>query len=174
MLDHCFSPSVLGPTRIAGCIFERNRAAINRQRDPNRLTLADQEWFTTRGCILEVMPCAPLPPPMASLPALEFPFDSAPDVGESCDRSRLAPLAYVMRVGIVGGRRRGARHRAAQLRRRRARHAGIATEIGIEPATRHAADLGIAPILIAPRRRRAPRRRGATLPATAVCLAQTA
>jgi hypothetical protein len=78
MLDHCFSPSVLGPTRIAGCIFERNRAGINRQRDPNRLTLADQKWFTTQGCIFEVTPCATLPPPMASQPALEFPVDSAP------------------------------------------------------------------------------------------------
>ena len=60
------------------------------------------------------------------------------DAGESCDRSRLAPLAHDMRVGIVGGRRRGAHHGAARLRRRRARYAGIATEIGIEPAARHA------------------------------------
>ena len=64
-----------------------------------------------------------LPQPMALLFVLEFPFDSAPDAGESCDRSRLAPLAHDMRVGIVGGRRRGARH---------------------------AADLGIAPVPIAP------------------------
>jgi hypothetical protein len=96
------------------------------------------------------MLCVTLPQPMALLFVLEFPFDSATDAGESCDRSRLAPLAYDMRVGIVSGRRRGARHGAARLRRRRARYAGIAMEIGIEPAARHAADLGITPVLIAP------------------------
>jgi hypothetical protein len=62
----------------------------------------------------------------------------------------MAPLAYDMRVGIVGGKEARRPHGAARLRRRRARYAGIAMEIGIEPAARHAADLGIAPVLIAP------------------------
>jgi hypothetical protein len=120
------------------------------------------------------MPCGPLPQAIASQPPLEFLFDSATDAGESCDRSRLAPLAYDMRVGIVSGRRRGARHGAARLRRRRARYAGIAMEIGIEPAARHAVDLGITPVLIAPACGAGHAAAAQRSPATAVCLAQTA